>query len=165
MPTATDRDTDIGRLDLVLTRTIGAPRALVWAAWTDPEHLKKWWAPAPHTTPECEMDLRSGGVFRTLMRGPDGTEYPVDSVFLEVVELERIVFTDALTAGWRPVEKPFMTAIITLEEEGAATRYTARVLHATDADRKTHEEMGFHEGWGTCVDQLAALAAGLKDAR
>ena len=58
------------RLDLVLTRVIDAPRALVWTAWTDPEHLKKWWTPAPYTTPVCEMDVRPGGIFRTVMRSP-----------------------------------------------------------------------------------------------
>ena len=160
-----DRKTDSDRLDLTLTRVIEAPRALVWKAWTDPEHLKTWWAPAPYTTPECEMDVRPGGVFRTVMRSPDGTEHPGDGVFLEVVPYKRIVFTDALVAGWRPVGNPFMTAIITLEERDGGTVYTAHVLHKDEADRARHEEMGFHQGWGKCVDQLAALAMKLKDAR
>lgn len=150
------------RLDLVLTRVIDAPRALIWKAWTEPEHLKQWWAPAPITTPECEMDPRPGGVFRTLMRAPDGTEYPTRGCFLEVVERERIVFTDALEAGFRPAQEPFFTAVITLEEHAGGTRYTARALHKNDADREKHERMGFHEGWGKCLDQLVALVGRMK---
>jgi len=160
-----DTQPQTGRLDLTLTRVIDAPRDLVWEAWTNPEHLKSWWAPAPLTTPECEMDVRPGGVFRTLMRQPDGTEYPGTGIFLEVVEHERIVFTDALLPGWRPSESPFMTVIITLEDQDGGTRYTARVLHKDDADRARHEGMGFQDGWGTCIAQLAALAERLKAAR
>ena len=163
MATATtEPQAGAGRLDLTLTRLIDAPRALVWKAWTDPEHLKKWWAPAPLTTPECEMDLRPGGVLRTLMRAPDGTEYPTQGIFLELVENERLVFTDALEPGYRPAQNPFFTAIITLEEHKGKTRYTARALHKNDADREKHERMGFHEGWGKCLDQLVALVARLK---
>jgi uncharacterized protein YndB with AHSA1/START domain len=162
MTTATESQADAGRLDLVLTRVIDAPRALAWKAWTDPDHLKKWWAPAPWTTPECEMDVRPGGVFRTLMRGPHGEEFTVQGIFLEVVENERIVFTDVLKAGDRPAQNPFFTAIITLEEHAGGTKYTARALHKDEAKREKHEQMGFHEGWGKCLDQLTALVAGLK---
>lgn len=156
-----------GRLDLTLTRVIGAPRALVWRAWTTPEHLKQWWAPLPWTTPECEIELRPGGRFYTLMRGPDGEEHGGEGCFLEVVAPERIVFTDALEGGWRPTNTAscggiLFTAIITLAEHAAGTLYTARALHKDDADREAHEKMGFHEGWGTCADQLAALSARLK---
>lgn len=152
-----------GRLDLVISRVIDVPRALVWKAWTEPEHLKKWWAPAPITTPECEMDVRPGGKFRTLMRGPDGAEYPGNGCFLEVVPLERITFTDALEAGFRPAEQSFFTAVITFEDHEGGTRYTARAMHKNDADREKHEKMGFYEGWGTNIKQLAAVAATLKE--
>lgn len=153
------------RLDLVLTRVIDAPRALVWTAWTDPEHLKKWWTPAPYTTPVCEMDVRPGGIFRTVMRSPEGDEYDNTGIFLDVVEQERIVFTDALLPGWRPVSNPFMTAIITLKDRDGGTEYSALVRHKDEADRVKHEEMGFHQGWGTCIDQLAALVRQLRDAQ
>lgn len=149
-------------LDLTISRIIDAPRALVWRAWTEPEHLKQWWAPKPVVTETCEMDLRPGGLFRTLMRGPDGTEYPTSGCFLEVVPQERIAFTDALMAGFRPAAEPFFTAIVTMQDHGAGTKYTAYALHGTAANRETHEKMGFHEGWGTAIGQLAALAEGLK---
>lgn len=99
------------------------------------------------------------------MRAPDGTEYPTEGSVLELVENERIVFTDALEAGYRPARNPFFTAILTLEEQDGGTRYTARALHKDDADREKHEQMGFHEGWGKCVDQLTALVRQMKESR
>jgi uncharacterized protein YndB with AHSA1/START domain len=78
------------------------------------------------------------------------------------VKNERLVFTDAYTSAWQPSEKPFMTAILTFEDEGGKTRYTARALHWTVADRETHEKMGFHEGWGAVTDQLADMLGAPK---
>ena len=143
--------------ELVITRLIHAPRARIFRAWTDPTQLVQWWGPEGFTTPVCEMDPRPGGIFRTVMRGPDGTEYPNEGVFLEVVEPERIVFTDAYTLGWVPTLEPFMTAITTLEDEGGNTRYTSRARHWTIADREKHEKMGFHQGWASSLDRLVAL--------
>src|ERR1700744_4464247 len=145
--------------ELSLTRLIDAPRADVYRAWTDPVLLKQWFAPLPYTTPHAELDVRPGGASIIVMRGPDGGELPCRGVYLEVVENQRIVFTDAYTAGWQPSDKPFMTGIVTFEDLGGKTRYTARVRHWTVADREAHEKMGFHDGWGRCADQLAALAA------
>jgi len=147
--------------ELVLTRLINAPREKVYRAWTDPELLKQWFAPKPYTTPVVEIDLRPGGSAYFVMRGPDGQDLPNRGVYLEIVPNERLVSTDAYVKAWEPSEKPFMTMILTFEDEGGKTRYTARVRHWTVADRETHEKMGFHEGWGLCTDQLAALVATL----
>jgi uncharacterized protein YndB with AHSA1/START domain len=69
------------------------------------------------------------------------------------------VFTDAYTGDWAPKPgKPFMTSIITFEDEAGQTRYTARVRHWSKEDCDAHAQMGFHQGWGQCTDQLAALA-------
>ncbi len=143
--------------ELVLTRLIAAPRARIYQAWTDPELLKQWFAPLPYTTPVAELDVRPGGASLVVMRGPDGVDMPNRGVYLEVVENERLVFTDAYTAAWEPSAKPFMTVVLTFENEDGRTRYTARVRHWTVADREAHENMGFHQGWGQCADQLAAL--------
>lgn len=145
--------------ELVLTRLIDAPREKLFRAWTEPELMKQWFTPRPWTTPVIEVDLRPGGSNLIVMRGPDGTEFPNRGVYLEIVKNERLVFTDAYTKAWEPSEKPFFTGIITFEDEGGKTRYTARALHWTVADREAHEKMGFHEGWGLCADQLAELAA------
>ena len=148
-------------LDLVLERTVNVPVEAVWTAWTTPDHLLKWFTPAPWKTVACDIDLRPGGVFRTVMQGPDGEQ--VDSVgcFLVVEEHRRLVFTDALGPGYRPQSQPFMTAEITMTPEGSGTRYRAVARHADGDGRKTHEEMGFHDGWGTALDQLVVVAQSL----
>ena len=144
------------KLDLVLERIIDVPRELVWAAWTKPEHLSQWFTPRPWTVAECEIDLRPGGMFKTVMRSPEGGLFPNIGCYLEVVPNERLVWTDALLPGYRPAEKPFITAILTLQSEGSGTRYTATALHRDAAERQRHEEMGFYGGWSTALDQLVA---------
>ena len=156
---ATPEAAPIAERELVLTRVIDAPREKLFRAWTEPELLKQWFAPLPYTTPAAELDVRPGGSSLVVMRGPDGKDMPMRGVYLDVVPNERLVFTDAFTRAWEPSEKAFMTAIVTFEDLGGGrTRYTARALHWTVADREEHEKMGFHEGWGQCADQLAALA-------
>ena len=151
------------KLDLVLERIVDVPRELVWAAWTKPEHIKKWFTPAPWTTVDCEIDLRPGGIFRTVMRSPEGQEFPNVGCYLEVIQNERLVWTDALAPGYRPskgsscIDGLLFTAIVTLEPHGAGTKYTAIALHGDEEARRKHEEMGFHEGWGTVLDQLVAV--------
>jgi uncharacterized protein YndB with AHSA1/START domain len=149
--TATD-----GR-DLILTRIIDAPREKVFRAWTEPSLLKRWFTPAPFTTPTVETDVRPGGTSLIVMKGPDGKEFPNRGVYLEVVKNERLVFTDAFSKAWDPSDKPFMTVVLTFEDLGGKTQYTARVRHWSVADRETHEKMGFHQGWPMCTEQLAAL--------
>lgn len=148
---ATDRE-------LILTRLIDVPRAKLYRAWTDAGLLPQWFAPLPWKTIRAEMDVRPGGASFMVMRGPDGTEHTSRGVYLEVVENQRLVFTDAYVTAWEPAEKPFMTVILTFEDEAGQTRYTARVRHWTAADREAHEQMGFHQGWGLATDQLAAVA-------
>jgi uncharacterized protein YndB with AHSA1/START domain len=150
------------KLDLVLDRVVDVPPHLVWMAWTEPEHLVKWFAPRPWTTTSCEIDLRPGGSFRTVMRSPEGEEFPNVGCYLEVVPNERLVFTDALEGGYRPKTTPFMTAIVTLEPAGeGGTRYVATALHCDEATRQKHVEMGFYEGWGTVLDQLVEYVKSL----
>lgn len=151
---------DIVRHELSLTRIIAASPDKLFRAWTEPELLKQWFAPLPFTTTTAELDTRPGGANLIVMRGPDGVEYPNRGVYLEVVPDRKLVFTDAFTSAWQPSPKPFMTAIITFDDIGdGQTRYTARALHWNAEDRESHEAMGFHEGWGQCADQLAALVA------
>jgi uncharacterized protein YndB with AHSA1/START domain len=142
---------------LVLSRLINAPPARVFRAWTDPVLLKQWFAPKPWSTPKVEVDLRPGGSSLIVMRGPDGTEFPNRGVYLDVVKDKRLVFTDAFVAAWEPSDKPFMAVILTFEDTGGRTNYTARVQHWSEADRETHEKMGFHQGWAQCAEQLAAV--------
>src|SRR3979409_2305310 len=106
------------KLDLSFERIIDVPRELVWRGGTKPEHLKKWFTPAPWTTVDCEIDLRPGGIFRTVMRSPEGQEFPNIGCYLEIVPCERLVWTDSLLPGYRPSQKPFFSAVISLQPEG-----------------------------------------------
>jgi uncharacterized protein YndB with AHSA1/START domain len=145
--------------ELVLTRVIDAPPEKVYRGWTDPAWLTQWFTPPPYVTTSAELDVRPGGASVIVMRSPEGVEMPNRGVYLEVIPNRKLVFTDAYTRAWEPSEKPFMTVILTFEDLGGKTRYTARVVHWSVADREAHEAMGFHDGWGVATDQLAALAA------
>ena len=155
------------RRDLVLEREIDVPRHRVWAAWTEPERLKRWFTPAPWQTVACEVDLRPGGMFRTVMRSPEGVDQPPTvGCYLEVVPQEKLVWTTLLEPGFRPASVVDgdsgchglqFTAIIALEDCGKGTRYRAIAMHPDAASSRRHEELGFHEGWGATLDQLVAL--------
>lgn len=146
--------------DLTITRLIDAPREKVYRAWTEKEQLAQWWAPKPNTTPIVEMDVRPGGSFHTVMSSPLGEEYRTYGVYLELVPNEKIVFTDAYVDAWTPAADPFITVIVTFEEEGGKTRYTALVRHWNAEAAKRHVDMGFYDGWGTVTEQLAGLVEG-----
>ena len=158
---ATDPAATAPSRELLLTRTIRASPGRLFRAWTEPDLLKQWFAPKPWTTTLAQTDVRPGGASLIVMRGPDGQDYPNPGVYLEVVKNERLVFTDAYTEAWRPSVKPLMTVILTFEDLGDFSRYTARVMHWTVADRQAHEKMGFQQGWSQCTDQLEALVARL----
>lgn len=149
--------------DLVISRLVRAPRALLWRAWTEPELLTQWWCPKPWTTQVRAFDLRPGGGFHTFMQGPDGGTSDNPGCFLEIVAHSRIVFTSLLTAGWRP-GTPWLafTAIVSLADEADGTRYVATVMHPDKATRDRHEELGFFEGWNICIGQLEAFAQSLR---
>lgn len=161
------------KLDLVIERTLDAPIDLVWEAYTNPEHIKRWFAPRPYQITECELDLKPGGVFRIRMTGPDGfdTGHGVPGCVLEVSEREKLAWTSALGPGYRPNEAgegcdsfPF-TAVVTFADAGGGkTAYKAVAMHKDSADRETHEKMGFQEGWGTVADQLGEFARELTTA-
>ena len=147
--------------ELTLTRLIDAPRATLFRCWMEPALLTRWFTPPPWKTVSADIDARVGGANTIVMEGPDGTRMPSRGVYLEIVPNERIVFTDAYVSAWVPSAKPFMTGILTFDDEGGKTRYTARVLHWSAEDKAAHEAMGFHAGWNVATDQLAALAATL----
>lgn len=144
--------------DLVISRLLKAPRAALWRAWTEPDRLKEWWCPKPWVTEVRAFDLRPGGAFHTFMSGPDGGTSDNPGCFLEIVRGERIVFTLMLLSDWRPATPWLpMTAVISFADEAGGTRYTATV-HPDAATRERHAQMGFHEGWNLCIDQLDAFA-------
>ena len=149
------------KLDLLLERVVDVPRELVWSAWTVPERVMKWFTPAPWQTIACEIDLRPGGAFQTTMRSPEGQEFPNAGCYLEIVENEKLVWTNVLAPGFRPADPSFIdlpfTAIITLEPRAKGTKYTALAIHRDEEGRAKHAQMGFADGWGKALDQLVAF--------
>jgi uncharacterized protein YndB with AHSA1/START domain len=150
------------KLDLVFERIVDIPREHIWTAWTKPEHLKPWFTPVPWKTIDCEIDLRPGGIFRTVMLSPEGQEFPNLGCYLEIIPNEKLVWTNALQPGFRPSRLDLaenhnsfsFTAIISLEPHENGTKYTATVIHSDEESCKRHSDMGFQDGWGKAFDQL-----------
>jgi uncharacterized protein YndB with AHSA1/START domain len=148
------------KLDLTLTRIIKAPLAAVWDAWADPAKFAQWWLPAPMLCKVVAMDLTAGGAFETLMADPGAEWVPHQSAcFLAVEPQRRIAFTNTLTGGWRPAADPFLhiTGLFEFRDHPQGTEYVSSALHRTPEESARHEELGFQEGWGTVVAQLARL--------
>lgn len=154
----------LGPLDLEITRTLKARRAAVWRCWTEPALMEQWFCPRPWRGTDIVVDLRPGGRFKTVIRGPGGEVFDNDpGAFLEVVPMERLVWTSVLGPGFRPNLIPpegfGMTAVLSFADApDGGTIYHARVLHADATGKAAHEAMGFHGGWGTAAEQLDEVA-------
>jgi len=145
------------KTDFVLERFIDAPRALVWDALTNPEHIKEWYMPkAWGRVARAEMDARPGGIFSIDIATGDGREVPNLGCVIEAVPNERIVWTSMLFPGWRPAvfDDIPITAIITLESQGSGTRYVFTALHRNEADLQEDMNSGWAEGTAIAADQL-----------
>lgn len=151
---------DTGDRTLLVTRDFDAPRELVWEAWTDPEHVVRWWGPNGFTTTIEKMDVRPGGVWKHVMHGPDGTDYPNSSVFKEVVRPERIVFSHGGTHEGGP--DVHFIATWTFEDLGGRTRVTMRGEFPTVEARDTAvREYNAAEGGNQTMDRYVAYVAKL----
>ena len=149
-------------LDLQLVRDLNAPRELLYRCWTTPEHLVQWFVPKPHKVTHCELDVRPGGACNTTFE-VEGNLMQNNGVYLEVIPNEKLVFTDAYSADWKPAPEPFMTAIVTFEDLGGGrTRHPATARHRNPEAAKAHKDMGFHDGVVTVATPLEAYAQGLQ---
>jgi uncharacterized protein YndB with AHSA1/START domain len=144
--------------EIVITRLIAAPRARVFAAFTDPKQVDKWWGPNGFTNSTSEIDVRPGGKWRFMMHGPDGVDYPNEITYLEITPPERLVYTH----GGDDQLSDFHTTV-TFAEEGGQTRLTMRALFATAAARQQAvEEIGAIEGGNQTLARLAEFLAQSK---
>ena len=132
---------------LMGTRVFDAPRELVWKMWTDPQHIEQWWGPRGFRNTIHEMDVRPGGHWRFVMHGPDGTDYQNHSIYVEVVEPERIVYDH--------VSGPLFRATATFEDLGGKTRVTmSSVFETAELRRKVVEQFGAETGMQQNLDRL-----------
>jgi uncharacterized protein YndB with AHSA1/START domain len=145
--------------EIVLSRVFDAPREIIWNAWTDPKQVVQWWGPRGFTTTIHEMDVRPGGTWRHTMHGPDGTNYPNNSVFIEVVRHERIVYSNA--GGKEGGPGMNFTATWTFESDGDQTRVTIRmVFDSAQARDMVIKEFGAIEGGKQTLQRLGEYLAG-----
>ena len=139
--------------ELILTRDIAAPRARVFAAWTDARAASRWWVPQDCTPLSCEMDVRPGGAWRRRMRTPDGTVITKWGVYREVVVPERLVFTYRTESAGVTDSETLMT--VTFADLGDRTRLTLRhTAFESDAARLDHQG-----GWTGVLERLATFIA------
>ena len=140
--------------EVVITRVFDAPRELVFKAWTDPKIMKEWYGPKMFTNSVCELDVRVGGAWRIVMRGPDGAEYPGRGVYREIVKPERLVFTsDATDKDGNVILAGLAT--VTFAEEGGKTKLTLRVRATAMVDYAVAYLAGMEAGWSQSLDGLA----------
>lgn len=154
------------RFDLHFQRDVPVSPAQIWQGWTDPGTLMRWFCPRPWQVVACDIDLRPGGMFRTVMQSPEGEKMPDNTgVYLAIEPQQRLVWTNALEPGFRPKPNPdneplgfFFVADLRLSAlPDGGTRYAATVMHPSEPARQAHADMGFEQGWGIALDQLVAL--------
>jgi len=156
------------KTDLVFERFIDAPKRLVWEALTKPEHLKEWYMPkAWGTVSRCEMDVRPGGIFSIDIAVANGPDVPNVGCFLDVVPMERLVWTSMLFPGYRPAifDDVPITAIITMETAGSGTRYVFTALHRDEADLEKNKTSGWQQGTEIALDQFVAHVNSMKEVK
>jgi uncharacterized protein YndB with AHSA1/START domain len=142
--------------EIVISRVFAAPRERVWAAWSDPWQVGQWWGPKGFRSTITEMDQRAGGIWRLVMHGPDGTNYPCTMEFLELVPRERVVYRTRGGKESAPVEQ--FDTTMTFEDVDAGTRLTIRMVFATAAQRDYNvRTYGAIEGGEQMFDRLKTI--------
>ena len=143
--------------EIVIARVLNAPRELVFAAWTDPKHVAQWWGPNGFTNTIHEMDVRPGGIWRFIMHGPDGVDYPNKIVFIEVVKPERLVYDHSGEGDNDDVQ---FSVTVTFVEQAGKTHLTMRSLFKSAAERdKVVKDYGAIEGGNQTLDRLQTYLA------
>jgi uncharacterized protein YndB with AHSA1/START domain len=138
--------------EIVISHTIAAPRSVVFDAWTRADDLARWFTPRPLTTSRCEVDFRPGGTFRVTMRTADGTEYPLDATFREIVPGERVVFTGNIHG------ENYTETTVTFAEDRGMTTVTVRQTFSFESDATR----GALQAWVATLEQLEKHVAGSK---
>jgi uncharacterized protein YndB with AHSA1/START domain len=145
--------------EVTITRVFDAPRSMVYKAWTDPAQMAQWFGPREFTTPVCELDVRPGGAWKIVMRGRDGAEYPGGGIYREVVERERLAFTNnAVDKAGNVLLEGFTT--VTFEDDAGRTKLTMHTRATAMADGAERMLQGMEAGWSQTLDKLGDALAG-----
>ena len=145
--------------EITMGRVFDAPREMVFRAYTDPELIAKWWGPRQYSTVVDQMDVRPGGTWRFINRGPDGTDFAFNGVYREVVPPERIVNT----FEFEPMPGHVSVETTVFEElEGDRTRVRMHVQFDNVDDRDGMVSSGMETGWTESMERLTELLATLK---
>ena len=156
MVSNTTSSTDTAARELVVTRVFDASRERVFDAFTDPRHIAEWWGPDGFTNTIHEMDVRPGGVWRFMMHGPDGVDYPNMIIYAEIVKPERLVFPHGEDGADLSA---YFQATVTFEDLDGETRLTMRTLFSLAEERDSMVEFGALEGGNQTLGRLAAFLA------
>jgi uncharacterized protein YndB with AHSA1/START domain len=138
---------------VTITRTLDAPRELVFQAWIDPAHVAQWWGPGGFTNPVCELDARQGGKIWIVMRGPNGVDYPMSGTFREIIPPHRLVFTAvAEDADGQPILES-LTTVSFVKKDGKTelTMHAHAIGFVADAASKL---AGMQQGWSQSLDRF-----------
>lgn len=144
-------DVETPEREIVVSHIFEAPRELVFEAWTDPTHIGQWWGPRGFSTTTAEMDVRPGGVWRFVMHGPNGVDYPNKIVYVEIAKPERLVYNHSSGEG----DPGQFRVTVTFADQGGRTELTARMLFKSAAERDRVKELGAIEGAHQTLDRLA----------
>ncbi len=156
--TATAQATPAAKRELTITRVFDAPRELVFKMWTDPKYVAQWWGPKGFTNPVCEMDVRPGGALRIVMRAPDGVDYPMTGIFREIVEPERLVFTNiAVDAEGNHLLEGLTT--VTFARHGDKMKLTLQTRAVGLVAHAARMLEGMEAGWTQSLERLEAYVA------
>ncbi|HEY1014218.1 MAG TPA: SRPBCC domain-containing protein [Herpetosiphonaceae bacterium] len=165
--------TNDAALGLAVSRTLAAPRELVYRMFTEPQHAAQWFAP-PECAARCEMDVRPGGAYRIIIQVP-GAEIPIKGVYLEVDPPARLVYTEDLSehpAEWLAETEGKLRGLggtlaaeylvtVTFEERGAGTEVTLSYAFRDEAERAAHEQADWLAGYRLGLERLDAYLASL----
>ena len=156
----------IGEQEFIVERQFTAPRALMFQVFTQPEHLKRWWAPRPYTIPICTVDLRPGGIWHYSMRSPEGQEHWARSVYREIVLPEKLAYTSTLANEHaNPIEglPEHLSTVLFREEGERRTKVTAHIQFSSVQALKVAVDMGMVQGmnmtWDSLIDYVQELQA------
>ena len=159
-------DNHVKEQEFVVERQFKAPRTLMFEVFTQPEHLKRWWAPLPYTIPVCTVDLRPGGVWHYCMRSPEGQDHWARSVYREIVPPEKLVYSSTFADEHaNPVEgMPEHITIVTFTEEAGETHVSAHIQFENAAAMQTALDMGMLIGMNMTWDHLIGYVQEIQGA-